>query len=255
MLRVEKTAKTVDEAIKLALEELGMERHQVDVLVMEEGSKGIFGLLSQDARVWVTPKTGDSAAVKEDKKEEKADKKSDKKAEKAEKKAEKEEKKAGKKESDSVPVNVDAGEKASVFLKNMFGAMEMNVAVDTEMCENNILKVNLSGDNMGAIIGKRGDTLDAVQYLTSLVVNKRVEGHTKVVVDTENYRERRSETLIKLAKRLEDRVIKTRRSMSLEPMSPSERRIIHEALQDSQYVTTYSTGEEPRRKVVITLKK
>lgn len=254
MLRVEKTAKTVDEAIKLALEELGLERNQVDVMVMEEGSKGIFGLLSQDARVWVTPRSEDSKEIVTDKK---ADKKLDKKLEKEEKKLEKAEKKAEKKSQDTAEnIGVEnADEKATAFLKSLFKAMNMDVSIGTEMKENNVMKVDLSGENMGVIIGKRGDTLDALQYLTSLTVNKNAEGHTKVVVDTENYRERRSDTLIKLAKRLEDRVIKTRRSMTLEPMSPSERRIIHEALQNSDFVTTYSTGEEPRRKVIVAPKK
>ena len=117
------------------------------------------------------------------------------------------------------------------------------------------LNIDLAGEDMGMLIGKRGQTLDSLQYLVSLVVNKDSESYIRVQLDTENYRERRKETLENLAKNIAYKVKRTRRSVALEPMNPYERRIIHSALQDDKYVTTHSEGEEPFRKVVVTLKK
>jgi len=116
------------------------------------------------------------------------------------------------------------------------------------------LKITIEGDDMGILIGYRGETLDALQYLTSLIVNKHSEEFIKVSVDTENYREKREETLIRLARKLAGQVIKTRQSITLEPMNPNERRIIHSSLQDGRDIYTYSIGEEPNRKIVIALK-
>ena len=144
---------------------------------------------------------------------------------------------------------------AKSFLNEVFGAMNMTVVIDTAFDETeNTLDINLSGDEMGVLIGKRGATLDSLQYLVSLVVNKGREDYIRVKVDTENYRERRKETLENLAKNVAFKVKKTRRALSLEPMNPYERRIIHAALQNDKYVTTHSEGEEPNRKVVISLK-
>lgn len=144
---------------------------------------------------------------------------------------------------------------AKTFLNEVFGAMNMTVVIDTAFDETeNTLDINLSGDEMGVLIGKRGATLDSLQYLVSLVVNKGREDYIRVKVDTENYRERRKETLENLAKNVAFKVKKTRRALSLEPMNPYERRIIHAALQNDKYVTTHSEGEEPNRKVVISLK-
>ena len=117
------------------------------------------------------------------------------------------------------------------------------------------LEVNLSGEEMGILIGKRGQTLDSLQYLVSLVVNKESEDYLRVKLDTENYRERRKETLETLAKNIAYKVKRTRRSVSLEPMNPFERRVIHSTLQNDKFVTTHSEGEEPYRHVVVTLKK
>ena len=117
------------------------------------------------------------------------------------------------------------------------------------------MDIDLSGDDMGVLIGKRGQTLDSLQYLVSLVVNKESQDYIRVKVDTENYRERRKETLENLAKNIAYKVKRTRRTVALEPMNPYERRIIHSALQNDKYVTTHSEGEEPFRKVVISLKK
>ncbi|MBR1862134.1 MAG: protein jag [Lachnospiraceae bacterium] len=144
---------------------------------------------------------------------------------------------------------------AKEFLNEVFAAMNMEVVIETKFDETeNNLDIELSGDEMGVLIGKRGATLDSLQYLVSLVVNKGREDYVRVKVDTENYRERRKETLENLAKNVAFKVKKTRRSLSLEPMNPYERRIIHAALQNDKYVTTHSEGDEPNRKVVISLK-
>ena len=145
---------------------------------------------------------------------------------------------------------------AKEFLNEMFAAMKMVVAVEVKYDEaEKFMDIDLSGDDMGVLIGKRGQTLDSVQYLVSLVVNKEAEDYIRVKVDTENYRKRRKETLENLAKNIAYKVKRTKRSVSLEPMNPYERRIIHSALQNDKFVTTHSEGEEPYRHVVVTLKR
>ena len=142
------------------------------------------------------------------------------------------------------------------FLDKMFAAMEMEVKSTIEYSEENrTMNIDFAGDEMGILIGKRGQTLDSLQYLVSLVVNKESEDYLRVKLDTENYRERRKETLETLAKNIAYKVKRTRRSVSLEPMNPYERRIIHSALQNDKYVFTRSEGEEPFRHVVISLKR
>lgn len=145
-------------------------------------------------------------------------------------------------------------EVASDFLKSVFQAMNLEVKVIINVHED-MMDVELSGDEMGILIGKRGQTLDSLQYLLSLVVNKESESYVKVKVDTENYRQRRRESLEGLAKNIAFKVKRTKRSVSLEPMNPFERRVIHSALQNDRYVTTKSEGEEPYRHVVVSLKK
>ncbi len=142
------------------------------------------------------------------------------------------------------------------FLKDLFKAMNMEVksAIDYDEGDRT-MNIVFSGDEMGILIGKRGQTLDSLQYIISLVVNKESDSYIRVKVDTENYRERRKETLETLAKNIAYKVKRTRRSVALEPMNPYERRIIHSALQNDRYVETHSEGEEPYRKVVITLKR
>ncbi len=145
---------------------------------------------------------------------------------------------------------------AKDFLKEVFNAMKLTVVVDVKFDEiNNNMDIDLSGDDMGVLIGKRGQTLDSLQYLVSLVVNKDTENYIRVKVDTENYRKRRKETLESLAKNISYKVKRTKRPVSLEPMNPYERRIIHSALQNDRYVTTYSEGDEPFRHVVVVLKR
>ena len=162
----------------------------------------------------------------------------------------------------SKPAVIKARVKSSVedtakdFLKDVFQAMDMTVVVNVKYDEvENSMEIDLSGDDMGVLIGKRGQTLDSLQYLVSLVVNKNVENYIRVKVDTENYRQRRKETLENLAKNISYKVKRTKRPVSLEPMNPYERRIIHSALQNDKYVTTHSEGDEPFRHVVVVLKK
>ena len=142
------------------------------------------------------------------------------------------------------------------FLNKMFAAMNMEVKSEIDYNEENrTMNIDFSGDEMGILIGKRGQTLDSLQYLISLVVNKESDAYIKVKVDTEDYRECRKQTLENLAKNLSYKVKRTRRPVTLEPMNPYERRIIHSALQNDRYVETHSEGDEPYRKVVITLKR
>ena len=154
-----------------------------------------------------------------------------------------------------VPANPEEAKKrAEVFLRDVLRTMEMNVEV-TSSFEDDTLSIDLTGDDMGLLIGKRGQTLDSLQYLTSLVVNKGKASYVRVKLDTEDYRNRRKATLENLAKNIAFKVKKTRRPVFLEPMNPYERRIIHSALQNDPYVTTHSEGDEPCRKVVVTLRK
>ena len=164
---------------------------------------------------------------------------------------------AEKKEKPLAKVDEDAVKKAAKeFLEQVFGAMGLEVSIETVYnAEERELQVMMSGDDMGILIGKRGQTLDSLQYLASLVVNKETEGYLRVKLDTENYRERRKETLETLAKNISYKVKRTKHPVSLEPMNPYERRIIHSALQNDRYVVTRSEGEDPYRHVVISLKK
>ena len=142
------------------------------------------------------------------------------------------------------------------FLENVFSAMNMEVTIDIKKAEDDkVYEVELSGKEMGLLIGKRGQTLDSLQYLTNLAVNKHSDGYIKVKLDTEDYRQRRKDTLENLAKNIASKVKRTRKTVSLEPMNPFERRVIHSALQNDRYVCTKSEGEEPYRKVVIMLKR
>ena len=153
-------------------------------------------------------------------------------------------------------VEISLDEAAKVFLSDVFAAMDMTVIIDVKYDDiDKSMNIELSGDEMGVLIGKRGQTLDSLQYLVSLVVNKGSEEYIRVKIDTENYRQRIKETLENLAKNIAYKVKRTKRPVSLEPMNPYERRIIHSVLQNDRYVTTHSEGEEPFRRVVVTLKK
>ena len=150
---------------------------------------------------------------------------------------------------------LNAREKAEEFLERVFDAMQISVNVNiVENMDEKVMNIDLSGDDMGVLIGKRGQTLDSLQYLVSLVVNKDGEEYVRVKVDTENYRQRRKDTLENLAKNISFKVKRTGRTVTLEPMNPYERRVIHSALQNDKFVETHSEGEEPFRRVVVALK-
>lgn len=204
---VEKTGRTVDEALELALIQLDASRENVEVEVLEEDSKGFLGLFgNKEARIRVTLK-----------------------------------------------VTVDSI--AEDFLKSVFDNMGVeNTSIHTSL-ENDVLNIKVEGENMAILIGRRGQTLDSLQYLTSLVVNKGREEYVRVILDTENYRKKRKETLERLANKLAYKAKKMRKDIVLEPMNPYERRIIHSALQGNPHVSTRSEGDEPYRKVIIFLNK
>ncbi len=201
---VEKTGKTVQEAISLALQDLNVDREDTEIEVLDEGSKGLFGLGGKVARVRVT-------------------------------------------------IIGSRADEARLFLEDILSRMKVAVDIEAEEDDESVI-VRITGKDSGIIIGRRGETLDALQYLTGLVVNKGKEDYKRVTVDIENYRQKREETLINLANRLAERVVRYRKNVTLEPMNPYERRIIHSSLQENKSVETYSVGEEPNRKVVITLK-
>lgn len=286
------TAKTLDEAITKALIQLGTTSDNLEYTVIEKGSAGFLGFIGKKDVVIQAKKKKENdlddifsfdekksepvKPARESRKEKpfvkaepKPEMKAEAKAPKAEPKMPKAEQpkaapvmeaaKEQEKKTDAPKkvINVEACEKAAVdFLKQVFGAMNMEVTIETSYdASERELTVNMAGDDMGILIGKRGQTLDSLQYLVSLVVNKESDGYLRVKLDTENYRARRKETLETLARNIAYKVKRTRRSVSLEPMNPYERRIIHAALQNDKYVVTRSEGEDPFRHVVISLKR
>ena len=291
---LEFSAKTVDEAITKALLELGISSDRLEYEVKEKGSTGILGIFTKPAVIRVVKPSQDeddfllNDSEKEEKKEETpvrpavsktsepAPKKAQAKKETPVKKEVKKEAPVKKEQPEKEPVekpvspekeenpsetpasNIDPASlmaKVEDFLSGMFKAMQMEVTIDTDFDrEEKTVLVNLSGDDMGVLIGKRGQTLDSIQYLCSLVVNKGEDEYIRVKVDTENYRERRKETLETLARNISYKVKRTKRPVSLEPMNPYERRVIHAALQNDKYVVTRSEGVEPYRHIVISPK-
>ena len=206
-------------------------------------------------------KTETAEKTEKQPKAEKPAKESKPKAEKKQPKAEeaKEEAAPVQAEADAVPETVlcdpeTAEGKAQEFLLGLTSRMGVNVSVNARRDEEGNVRVDMFGDTLGILIGRRGETLDALQYLTSLYVNRGQEGYTRVTLDTENYRAKREEALRRLANRMANRAVKTGRKVVMEPMNPYERRILHSALQQNDAVTTHSEGEEPNRHVVITLK-
>lgn len=257
------TGKTVEDAITSACEKFFISSDRLEYEVIEKGSTGFLGFNSKPAII--------KACIKEDKIVEEVKKEAKTEEVKVEKVVVKTEPKVEEKKEEvkekivSEPVketnasSLDSTEiikNAEEFLTSVFDAMKFNVNIKSEfISSSNELDVELSGEDMGVLIGKRGQTLDSLQYLVSLVVNKSTNGYVRVKVDTEDYRRRRKETLENLAKNLSFKVKRTKRPVTLEPMNPYERRVIHSALQNDKYVTTHSEGNEPFRKVVITLKK
>ena len=276
------SAKTVDDAITEAMIQLGATSDKIEYEVIEKGSPGFLGIGMKQAVIEARrkpepePEPEIFSAPEENpvKEEEKAEEPAFRKKEKTEKRQKKEAVKPSKKpektEKEEKPVKaeepkreetvlaeVQEGTAAAVeeFLKNTLAAMEMEVEITSEIEADGALSINMKGEHMGILIGKRGQTLDALQYLANRVANKHQDGYVRVKLDTENYRARREETLKHLAKNIAHKVKRTRRPVALEPMNPYERRIIHSALQSDPYVTTHSEGEEPYRKVVVTLKR
>lgn len=229
---VKKIAKTVDDAVTEALLDLMVTRDDVEIEIIEKGSKGFLGIGAKDAKVKVTVKEKESVFEQleiekpsiniEDLKE----------------------------QLEEVTEKVDPVQVAETFLTDVLKKMDIEAEIETNVTKDHI-KMNVSGNKMGLLIGKRGETLDSLQYLVNLVVNKNTEKYTRVVLDTENYRQRREETLKKLAFRLAKKASQTKERIVLEPMNPYDRRIIHSALQNSKTVKTYSEGKEPYRKIVI----
>jgi len=245
------SGKTVEDAITEACTRYTVTSDRLEYEVIEKGNSGFLGLNSKPALIKARVK-GEKNAINSDEgvKENKTE---DIKAENTEKTESGSEERSSRGE-DFSEEKVDSCIRA--FLNDVFKAMDMEVNISTKFDKDEAsVEVDLEGSDMGVLIGKRGQTLDSLQYLLSLVVNKDSKDYIRVKVDTEDYRKRRKETLENLAKNLSYKVKRTRRPVSLEPMNPYERRIIHSALQNDRYVTTHSEGEEPYRRVVITLKR
>lgn len=198
---VEKSGKSVEEALRLALIELDASREQVEIEVLDEGSKGFLGIGAKETRIRVSKKNS-------------------------------------------------VTDVAHTFLSSLLKEMNIPAEIEISLAQD-ALNINIIGEDMAILIGKRGQTLDSLQYLVSLVVNKERDDYMRVVLDTENYRAKRKETLEGLAEKLASKVKKSRKNVILEPMNPYERRIIHSALQNNPNVSTKSEGDEPYRKVVI----
>ena len=307
MISIEKSAKTVKEAIRLGLEELKCDSADVEIEVLEMGSPGIFGMFGKPVKVRLTRKDtvvddfdiemprlsldsssprkakAEKPAKKKETKEPKENKEPEKKAEeksseprperkKNRTRKEKEPKEAQEntqqpaenaepavvvEEEPFVPTPEDqlseSALRARSFVKELSAKMGCEVEMEIQETKEQ-LRVKMTGENMSMLIGRRGETLDSIQYLTSLCVNRSRDEYLRISLDTENYRAKREEALRKLAVRMANRARKTGKRVSLEPMNPYERRILHSALQNDPDVTTHSEGEEPYRRVIITLK-
>ena len=247
---IEVSAKTVDDAITKACIELQAASDKLKIQVISEGSSGFFGIGSKPAVIRAAVK---AAPEKEAVKKETERKSAPRQAETARRSEPREEREVVQRTDEEI-AQIKAT--ALEFLSGVFKAMELPVEIQMEYnAENGSLEVDFAGEDMGILIGKRGQTLDSLQYLTSLVVNKEQKDYVRVKLDTENYRKRRKETLENLARNIAYKVKKTRRPVSLEPMNPYERRIIHSALQGNKFVETYSEGSEPYRHVVVAPKR
>ena len=256
MNKITVSAKTVEDALTEASIELGLASTDIDYEVIEKGSAGFLGIGAKQAVITAWKKV-EEKPKKEKKKEKKVELKpvvtevvkEVKEVAEVEGKIEK----VTKKEEKLAEVEPQTKQACEKFLKDVLKSMDMEVTLTSEVDEDGALSINMEGENMGILIGKRGQTLDSLQYLTNRVANKMQEGYVRVKLDTENYRARRKETLENLAKNIAHKVKRTKRSVSLEPMNPYERRIIHSALQSDKYISTHSEGEEPYRRVVVTL--
>ena len=260
-ISVEKTAKTIEEAKQAALSELGIREEEAEIEIIEEASKGFLGLIGgHDAKVRVTVK--EESAVKKDGGDDEmpmpeiietsrqvgdlAKKMTQEDSPEQTESFERPRREMVSDEEAAVPL-----EKAEAFLQQIFKSMHLEVNIEREKSEEAFI-LNMSGDDLGILIGKHGQTLDSLQYLTNLAANHGLtEKRVHIVIDVEHYRNRREETLRRLASRLADKASRTRQRIMLEPMNRHERKIIHMALQENRRVSTYSSGDEPYRKVVI----
>lgn len=251
MKTVRITAKTIDAAVEEGLKQLGISREEAVVHVVEQPSSGLFGLIHKKLAA-VDISAPDEEPAEEKPEEPKTEEKPEEKPEEPAASEAKE-----KKKSEDFVFNPEEQEKtadeAKKFLESVFQGMHLNVTMERMMNEERIL-FNLHGEGLGILIGKHGQTLDALQYLTNLAAGKEFHHHYFILLDVENYRERRKDTLEALARRLAAKVKRTGEEVRLEPMAAGERRIIHLALQDDGAVTTESEGEAPHRYVVIKLK-
>ena len=273
---IDMTGKTEDEAIRRALEQLGLERDDVSVEILERAKSGFLGIGGSPATVRVSYDDGQpepkpepvkpepkSAAPKAEKKpvycaevlqkEVRAREKQEREAKRGERRAEPKAEKAPREPAVlGEEVRDEKSEQIRTFLSGLLEHMDAKAEVKVYEVEKNRYKVILEGEKLGALIGRRGETLDAIQQLTNYSINRGGESkRARVQIDAENYREKREESLERLAQKVAGKVVKYRRNVTLEPMNANERHVIHTALQDTQYITTFSIGTEPNRRVVV----
>lgn len=273
---IDMTGKTEDEAIRRALEQLGMERDDVSVEILERAKSGFLGIGGSPATVRVSYDDGQpepkpepvkpepkSAAPKAEKKpvycaevlqkEVRAREKQEREAKRGERRAEPKAEKAPREPAVlGEEIRDEKSEQIRTFLSGLLEHMDAKAEVKVYEVEKNRYKVILEGEKLGALIGRRGETLDAIQQLTNYSINRGGESkRARVQIDAENYREKREESLERLAQKVAGKVVKYRRNVTLEPMNAYERHVIHTALQDTQYITTFSIGTEPNRRVVV----
>ncbi len=247
---IEIEAETVDQALYMGLEQLKLSIDEIEMEVLDYGKKGFIGIGSKPAKVRLTERSEaviPDFVLNKDKPKERAPRRERK------ERSRREHREEGQQmlKEPYFPEGTEFVEnEVTSFLSGLMQLMQVEGTIKAAETENGLL-VNLEGPDMGVLIGRRGETLDAIQYLSSLVYNKGKEDYHRVTIDTENYRKKRELTLIKLARKMAGQVARTGRKVVLEPMSPFERRIIHSALQNDKLVTTYSEGEEPNRHVII----
>lgn len=259
-----KTGKSVDEAVREALKELNISREKAEIEILDEGQKGFLGLIgSKDATVKVWPREDETKSILNEIFNEEIETEKSQEAVHEDVELEIENNEVSTEEVEEV-IDVEEGTKsieeeneeildaAREFISKILDTFELENSVEMEL-KDNVLTINVNGDEnrLGILIGKRGVTLDSIQYILNLIVNKKSSRYIRVNLDSSGYREKRKETLINLAKKMANKVTKTGRSVKLEPMNSYERKIIHTALQDYEGVLTHSEGKDPFRKVVI----
>ena len=242
---LEKSGKTEDEALAAALKELGLERDDVSVEIVERAKSGFLGIGASPAVIRVEYEVPDEPEIKAETKPEPAREAKAPKTEKAPKAAEAPAEPAAPRYTEGVKAETES------FLRGLLERMGVKAEITISDRDNGGLLVELSGPGMGAVIGRRGETLDAIQHLTNYAVNRGSEKRCHISVDAESYRAKREESLVRLAEKMAAKVVKYKRSMALEPMNSYERHVIHTALQNFEGVSTSSTGTEPNRRVVV----